>query len=309
MASRDDDNVEPPAPRGHGREVWVGVFVLGGFIAALTLLFTMTSPALFRGRTIIKTIVPDAGGIRKGDAVRMSGVVIGRVLRFKIDSAQDQVIVQLEVEGEYQVPKDSRVEIKSSGMLSQMTADIIPGKSKEPVHSGDLLPGQLTGGGDVMQNANNAVSKANDVAAQIKKMLSDDVVQNVQTSTKEMHDLLQQLTATTTEQRQQLSALTKSLRKSAASVEDLTSRPEMTSAMKKADEAMGRLNEASASFKRSSASLESFTARLESGEGTLGKLSKDDTLYKNLNEATVNASKLLQDFREHPKRYVKLSFF
>src|SRR6266481_394125 len=110
MANHDDDP-KPPNPRGHGREVWVGIFVLVGFISALTLLFTMTSPAMFRGRSIVTTIVPDAGGIRKGDPVRMKGVVIGRVLRFKIDKPKEQVIVQLEIEGEYQVPKDSRVEI------------------------------------------------------------------------------------------------------------------------------------------------------------------------------------------------------
>src|SRR2546430_2956604 len=144
MANHDDD-VKPPAARGHGREVWVGIFVLVGFVSALTLLFTMTSPAMFRGRRVVATTVPDAGGIRKGDPVLMKGVVVGRVLRFRIEPQTNQVNVRLEIEGEYEVPKDSRVEIKSSGFLGQMAADIIPGQSKEMVHSGDALPGQLAG--------------------------------------------------------------------------------------------------------------------------------------------------------------------
>jgi phospholipid/cholesterol/gamma-HCH transport system substrate-binding protein len=309
MAERDDELPRPPSSRGHGREVWVGLFVLAGFIGGLMLLFAMTSPAMFRGRTIINTVVTDAGGIRKGDPVLMKGVVIGRTQKFQINRQQGNVSVKLEIEGEYQVPRDSRVEIKSAGLMGQMVADVIPGTATDPVKTGDVLPGSLRGGGDVMENANKAVAKADDVMIQVKAMLSDEVVKNVKDSTQEMSVLLKELSATTTEQRSQLAVLTKSLRKSAEGLEGAATRPEIQSAIKKADEAMGHMNEASASFKRSSASLETFTTRLNSGEGTLGKLAKDDSLYKNLNEAALNASKLMADFREHPKRYVKLSFF
>jgi phospholipid/cholesterol/gamma-HCH transport system substrate-binding protein len=311
MADRNgnDELPQPPSSRGHGREVWVGIFVIAGFLATLGFLFTMTSPAMFRGRTVVTTVVSDAGGIRKGDPVVMKGVVIGRTLKFVINRQEQNVAVKLEIEGEYQVPKDSRVEIKSSGFMGQMAADVIPGTSSETVKSGDVLPGTLRGGGDVMENANKAVTKADDVMVQVKKMLSDDVVKNVQDSTTEMNGLMKQLSATTTEQRTQLAALTQSLRKSAEGLEGAATRPEIQTAIKKADEAMGHLSEASGSFKRSAASLEQFTERLNSGEGTLGKLSKDDSLYKNLNEAALNASKLMADFREHPKKYVKLSLF
>ncbi len=49
--------------------------------------------------------------------------------------------------------------------------------------------------------------------------------------------------------------------------------------------------------------------RIDRGEGTLGKLTRDDKLYNNLNEAAVNFSKLTEDIRKQPKRYLKLSFF
>jgi phospholipid/cholesterol/gamma-HCH transport system substrate-binding protein len=131
----------------------------------------------------------------------------------------------------------------------------------------------------------------------------------VQDSTKQMNELLKQLTATTTEQRQQLAKLDESLRKAADGLEATVTRPELQSTIKKTDEAMTHMNEASASFQRSATSIEAMTDRMAKGEGTLGKLTKDDALYKNLNEAVVNANKLLEDFREHPRRYVKLSFF
>src|SRR5581483_1964169 len=145
---------------------------VAGLIAALTVVFTLTSPALFRGRYIVSTEVQDAGGIRKGDPVELLGVVVGRVLRFRVDHDSRKVDVYLEIEGEYPIPKDSRVEIKSGGIMGQMAAHVLPGQSKEWVKTGDFLPGQLAGGSDVMENANETVKSAKSAADQARALLS-----------------------------------------------------------------------------------------------------------------------------------------
>jgi phospholipid/cholesterol/gamma-HCH transport system substrate-binding protein len=49
--------------------------------------------------------------------------------------------------------------------------------------------------------------------------------------------------------------------------------------------------------------------RMERGEGTLGKLSKDDSLYNNLNSAVTNLSQLTNDIRANPKKYLSVSVF
>jgi phospholipid/cholesterol/gamma-HCH transport system substrate-binding protein len=48
---------------------------------------------------------------------------------------------------------------------------------------------------------------------------------------------------------------------------------------------------------------------MDRGEGTLGKLSRDDSLYVNLNEAVVNLKTLVADFRANPKKYINVSVF
>ena len=84
--------------------------------------------------------MPDASGIRKGDPVQMRGVNIGRILGFTI--LQQGVEMRLEIEGEYPIPKDSRVEIKASGLLGGMVADVVPGTSPQRATGGDTLPGR-----------------------------------------------------------------------------------------------------------------------------------------------------------------------
>ena len=64
------------------------------------------------------------------------------------------------------------------------------------------------------------------------------------------------------------------------------------------------------------ANVQALTDKLNSGEGSLGLLMNDATLYNNLN-ATVNslnttirnADSLVVNLREHPKRYVHFSVF
>lgn len=51
------------------------------------------------------------------------------------------------------------------------------------------------------------------------------------------------------------------------------------------------------------------TDKLNSTDNSMGLLLNDKELYLNLNETTGNASKLLLDLRENPKRYVHFSIF
>lgn len=57
------------------------------------------------------------------------------------------------------------------------------------------------------------------------------------------------------------------------------------------------------------ANLKQTTDKLNSSDNSMGLLLNDRAFYDNLNSTTDNASKLLLDFREHPKRYVRFSLF
>ena len=302
----------PPPPRGRHREVWVGLFVVAGVLATIVILAVMTDAALFRGRYIINTTVPNASGIRKGDPVLMRGVNIGRILSFTI--LQQQVQMRLEIEGEYPVPKDSRVEIKASGLLGGMVADVIPGSSSQSVTWGDTLPGG-TGVG-LFDKMDALAGEADKVAKRVQGLLSDDMVKDMQGSARGTRESLESLQAILKEQRGELRAISASLKRSSEGLEKVTTGPELERTTKRIDELVGKLDGTAATFDSSAKSLDSILARMERGEGTLGKLSKDETLYKNaaeatenLNKATVELNKLLVDFQAHPRKYINLKVF
>ena len=301
-----------PPSRGRDRELIVGIFVIVGVLAVLATLFTLTDAAFFRGRYIVTTMVPDAGGIRKGDPVQMRGVNIGRVKSFHI--SRQGVAVRLEIEGEYQIPSDSRVELKSAGLLGGIAADVVPGSATTFLKGGDVMQGSRPAG--PFDAAGDIADKAQKTLGNLQEMLSKKTVEDVQASTAELLSLLKQLSAVTAEQRKQLMALTTSLNKSAAGLEKATSGPELQDAVKRIDALSQKLETLTGSLERSSHSVEVVLGRIERGEGTLGKISKDDALYLNANEATVSLNHtivemktLMEDIRKQPKKYFKVSVF
>jgi len=310
--STDKPLPTPPQLSRRRREVWVGLFVVAGLLGILIVLTTMTDAALFRGRYIVTTVVPHAGGIRNGDPIQMRGVNIGRVNGFEI--SKDEVEIRLEIEGEYPVPKDSVVELKSSGLLGGLVADVIPGESPEMARWGDVLEGRS--GIGLFDKMDTLAGEADDVAERVKVLLSEEMVGNLQGSASEARQLLERLSATVSEQRRELKTLTESLRRSAEGLETVTTGDELEETVKSIRALTERADEVLTGLDTSSRSLESILGRIDRGEGSLGKLTTDDQLYDNVASAAANLDKtatelqaLLEDIRLKPKKYLKLSLF
>jgi phospholipid/cholesterol/gamma-HCH transport system substrate-binding protein len=291
--------------RSANREVRVGLFVLLGVAAFLAALFTFTDVGTFRGRYYVTTTVPDAGGVRRGDPVQMRGVNIGRVVGFEM--APNGVEIRLELYNEYDVPEGSVAHLKSSGLLGGMTVDVIPGASEERVDDGDVIPGTSAEG--LISSAESLGVEADTVLRRITTLLSPQTIGSVGQSASELQTLLVELNALASRQREELAALSTSLRRSAAGIEDVTTGPELGRAVARIDSLTVRLGTTSTSLDLAARSLDTVLGRIERGEGTLGRLSQDEALYTNLNSAAENLNALVVDIRENPGRYIDLRVF
>jgi len=231
---------------------------------------------------------------------------------FSID--QQGVAIRLEIEGEYPVPTDSKVQLKSAGLLGGMVADVLPGASAQRLRYGDQLAGvteePTTAAMErLMDQARGSISR-------VDKLLSDDMIKDVHGTTAEMSSLTKSLSATIQEQRAELKALEESLKKNSDGMQRVTSGPELDRAMKRLDEISARAEKVAGSLDESAKSVENMMGRIDRGEGTLGKLSKDDELYKNLNEtaksinqASTEMTKLIEEMKKNPKKFFKFSVF
>ncbi|MEX0912435.1 MAG: MlaD family protein [Gemmatimonadota bacterium] len=302
---READLLAALPARSANREVKVGMFVLLGLTAFLVVLFTLTDVGTFRGRYYTTTVVESAGGMRDGDPVQMRGVNIGRVTDFEM--VPDGVAVTMEIYNRYDVPADSRVAVRSAGLLGGMVVDVVPGDSNERASRDDVLPATVEG--DLMSSAGTLGTQAETVLERANRLLSQETIGSVGSSAAELEVLLGDLSALAAEQRTELALLSESLRNSAAGVERATSGPELERAVANIDSLTARLDDTSRTLGAASGSLEVVLGRLERGEGTLGRLTTDDALYENLNAAATSLQELVADIRADPRRYLNVSVF
>ncbi len=293
-----------PAAAG-GKEVRIGIFVLLGVAAFLAVLFLLTDPATFRGRYIVATEVENAAGIRRGDPVQMRGVNIGRVHRFELIPAG--VAIELEIDGRWPIPRDSRTRLAGADLLGGRTVEVIPGTSAEPLRPGEVLPGESASG--IMDVADDLGDEALMVLERARMLLDEEAIASVHGSIGELGELLGLLGEVTREQRDELARLSASLGRSAERVEDLVEREEIERSLARADSTLAELQTAGGNLSRASRSLEELLGRIERGEGTLGRLSSDDELYRNLSATLDDVRALAQDIRENPRRYIRISIF
>jgi phospholipid/cholesterol/gamma-HCH transport system substrate-binding protein len=303
----DSDLKRVVPPRALMGEARVGIFVLVGALATLVALFMMTDPALFRGRYSVMTTVENAAGLRRSDPVQMRGVNIGRVMAFTM--VPGGVSIELEIEGEYEIPSDSQVRLVGIGLLGGRTVEVLPGDSPDVAEAGDVLAGIVTS--DVFGIVSDVGDDATEMIQRVSDLLTEPTVASFQASARELESFLTDLADISQEQRGELTQVLQSLNEAARSVSGATTStaPVLESAAARADSALAVVTRNLEVLEEATTDLRAILDRIERGEGTLGRLSHDDSLYLNLNAAASSLQLLLDDVRENPGRYISLSIF
>lgn len=305
-----DEEILAATPKGSGsKEAQVGVFVLLGLVTFLIVLFWMTDPATLRGRYMLVTEVGNAGGVRAQDPIQMQGVNVGRVHGFEM-LGDERVFITMEIEGQWMIPIGSRTVMGASGLFGGRTLEIVRGPGPGVYAEWDTIPGEGAAGGGLLSSVDALSGRAETVLTSLNALLNDTTVGAVQGSAQELESLLIELSAIAREQRTSLEELTTSLNAAAQGVEAASEAgPDLARAVARADSTMAMLRTTSASLDEATASLNTILSRMEQGEGTLGRLSTDESLYVNLNTAAETLSALLLDLQENPSKYINISIF
>ena len=308
-AARSEERVPEQAGK---RQVRIGVFVIAGVIATILLLFQLTDPSTFRGRYKITTAVENVMGLRRGDPVQMRGVTIGKVHDFEMAREGENVVITLEVEGEWLIPEGSTTQLVSPGLMAPKTVEVLPGPGPGTIGRGGSLPGVALKG--LLDDTESLGSMGQDVLNRVNKLLSPANLDAISGSADGLNTLLTELSDLLDSERGNLSEALESFSRAADGLADMTADgadlgEDLANAVARADSLMDRLNVASESVVGAVASLQTILTRMENGEGTLGLLSVNDTLFTGLTAAAESVRLLLDDVRENPGRYINVSIF
>lgn len=121
-------------------ELAVGFFVLLGLAAVAYLTIKLGSGSLVNGDTyLVEARFSNAGGLHTGCSVLLSGVVVGRVDKIRMEPADYSAIATLRVTSKLKLPTDSMASIKTSGLIGDKFVSLSPGADETYMSPGTRI--------------------------------------------------------------------------------------------------------------------------------------------------------------------------
>ena len=133
-------------------DLWVGVFVVMGFVALIFLALRVGNLASFNtGETYrVEAKFGNIGGLKVRAPVKSAGVVVGRIVDVRFDNESYEAVVLMDIEQAYQFPRDTTAKILTSGILGEQYVGLEAGGDAKMLAAGDRL--RLTQSAVVLEN-------------------------------------------------------------------------------------------------------------------------------------------------------------
>ena len=133
-------------------DLWVGVFVVAGIAGLLFLALKVGNLASFSTSQTyqVQAKFGNIGGLKVRAPVKSAGVVVGRVADIRFDNESYEAIVSINVDYNYQFPRDTTAKILTSGILGEQYVGLEAGGDGVMLKNGDRL--RLTQSAVVLEN-------------------------------------------------------------------------------------------------------------------------------------------------------------
>ena len=255
----------------------------------------------------------NVGGLNTASKVTINGLEVGHVLNVTFNKDVDykgQLIVEFGVNNDFKFSKNSIAKIYSASLMGGKSLAIEPSYVGENANSGDFLKGETET--DMMSSLSESMSPiqakiehlildTDSLMVNLNKIAKNDIKEsfaNLNEAIVSFKSVLRGMDHLIADNEENLSI---SLSNFAKSTESLS---QITDSIAKAD-----LGKTIKDFQVTIAKMNLILESVANGEGSIGKLMKDDALYNNLENASKELEELLREVKEHPKRFVSLSVF
>lgn len=271
----------------------VALFVFG-------LYYLLGSP-LLKGGIDVVVMLESGGGLKRGDRVTLQGVNVGSVRLVQLNGPQG-VSAILRLDDDLPLPADTRASVRGD-VFGAHTVELLPGTAMVKLEKGDTLRGVNEPA--LAQAASELSATARNVLIRADSLLSPQAVSDIHATTSILPGSAEQLRAAFIELRLAAAAL----KRTTESLDEARTGPALAAAIGRIDESARAMSAVAVQMERSLGPLQSVFNKVDQGQGTLGKLVNDTSLYTNLNGAARELRALATDIKANPKRYITVEIF
>jgi phospholipid/cholesterol/gamma-HCH transport system substrate-binding protein len=266
-------------------------------------------------------------GLHTGDQVDMLGKKIGRVSQTRIKGQKIAVELSIDNSFSFSIPIDSKIEVKSEGLIGSKFISITPGFNRKDF----ILPGATVEGlreFDFTELTPDIVPMTHDLSAfarQLKATLGDEEKKNIQMTLKNMESFSIKLdefissheNLISTEDKNNFQLTIKNLRELSSELKNgvgveikkideiLNNVKIITDEPEKLKKVIDELHHSAKFITSMATKLDEIFSRIEEGGGTLGKLINEDSIHQNVNGLVNDLRSVVKDFKNNPTKYMK----
>jgi len=311
------------------REFKAGVLVV---LAAAVLYWGISflkGSDLFEHGTEVYAVYDNAEGITKSQSVTLNGFSVGKVSDVYFHpNHSGKIVVKMNITTDYPITANSLAEIRSADLLGAKEIALVLEKGSVLIESGDTLRSAIEA--SLSESINKEVIPVKVKAEKLLASLDSTVniltgflggemqeefrtsFDNVNRSISNLGTITDELSLYMSENREALGSATQNLERLTSMLnENRDELDRVFNNLANISDTLARANagEAMRSLSKTATRLDAITSNIEAGEGTLGKLVANDSLYNEINHAILSLDKLLEDIKERPGRYVEIAIF
>jgi phospholipid/cholesterol/gamma-HCH transport system substrate-binding protein len=292
------------------REVKTGILVLLGIILFVLGFNYLKGQNLFATDDVYYTEF-NYNALSKSSSVTVRGNAVGKVQDIFYDFETGKTRIAFTVDEKLKFSKNSKIRLYETGLMGGNAIAIIVKNDGELAKPGDVLESEVEEGlirslsknfSGLSIDLNSTLKSTDTLLTNLNRIVTDDSDAGLKQTILELNmaltaykNLAFSIDKVVQENDTNIAGILENFKSTS---DDLNS---LTKELKEAD-----IGNTIASLNTTLTSVNTLLTNLNNGEGSMGMLMKDETLYKNLEGASKELEELLRDIKLHPKRYFRI---
>lgn len=249
--------------------------------------------------------------LSKSSIVTIKGNTVGKVQDIIYNYDTGKTRVAFSVSEKLKFSKNSTIRLYETGLMGGNAIAIIMSNDGEMAKSGDVLKSEVETGlirslsknfTGLSDNLDSTLKTTDTLLGNINKMVIDESEEGLKQTIAELNATLKSyknlsysINGVILENDKNIGIILENFK---------TTSNELVQITKVLNEA--NLGNTVKTLNETITNVNSLLTSIKNGEGSMGKLLKDEDLYKNLEGATKEMEELLRDIKLHPKRYFRI---
>ena len=311
------------------KEFLIGIVTLVGISVLIVGSFFLKGQEIWKSRFVYYSVFSNSEGLSTGRPVNLNGLQVGIITNINFQKNNlNNIVVEFELTDPnvFKLKKGSLV-LLNSDLLSGSYLDISWGDSLDYYNSRDTIPSSVSLALEDQINerliplekkTNELISTADSAIKTIEAIFSrntdnlDESFDGIKNSIKNLEKVSLQIRSLIRSEKDNITQIvsnietvTSNLKESNEAINKILSNTAKLSDSLVASDIKGTINNA----KQSLEEVNMILYDIKNGDGTLTRLINDSTVYLSVTQMIDEATRLVENIKTEPKRYVQFSIF